>query len=185
MRISKNLRADQENIRRFLAVLGGASVELGRSKRAKPGFFILAHDYISGYIDQGFFRKEELLIKALVDGGFPSNEGPVFLLRTDQKKSRDAAALLINASKQWQAGSEGERIQVSWAASEYTSAMRQHLDRLKNLIFPLLEQNISEEDEQRIADGINKVNFEGDPKSGAEKYQKIIESLEDELSEWK
>jgi hemerythrin-like domain-containing protein len=74
---------------------------------------------------------------------------------------------------------------VGWAASEYTSTLRQHLDRLKNLIFPLLEQTISEEDEHRIAEGIANVVLEGTTKNEAEKYVKIIETLEEELSDWK
>ena len=50
---------------------------------------------------------------------------------------------MIKAARQWQAGDDRARTDVSWSASEYTSNFRQHLDRLKNLIFPLLEQNLS------------------------------------------
>lgn len=185
MRITKTLRVDQENIKRFLAALGGASVELGRSKRARPSFFISAHEFIRGYIEESFFKKEGLLIKALEDGGFAPGEGPLKLMRTDQKKSREAAELMIKASRQWQAGDENSRTEVGWAASEYTSTLRQHLDRLKNLIFPLLEQTISEEDEHRIAEGIANVVLEGTMKNEAEKYVKIIETLEEEFSDWK
>jgi hemerythrin-like domain-containing protein len=185
MRITKTLRADQDAIKRFLAALGGASVELGHSKRARPSFFIFAHGFIHDYIEEGFFKKEDLLFRALEDGGFPPDAGPIKLMRTDQKKSREAAELMINASRQWQAGDENVRTEVGWAASEYTSTLRQHLDRLKNLIFPLLEQTISEEDEYRIAEGITNVVFEGTMKNEAEKHIKIIETLEEELSDWK
>jgi len=185
MRITKDLRADQDNIRRFLAALGGASVLLVSNKKARPSFFIYSHTFIQEYIEQGFFKKEELLIKALEDGGFSPTEGPIYLMRSDQKKSRDAGELMIKASKQWQSGDENVRIEVGWASSEYTTTMRQHLDRLKNLIFPLLEQTISEDDEYRIAEGITNIVFEGPMQEGEEKYIKIIETLEEELSNWK
>lgn len=185
MRIARNLRDDQDNIKRFLTSLGSASVEVGHSKRAKPGFFVFAHGFIHEYIEGGLFRKEELLVHALQDAGFPPNEGPIYLLHTDQRKSREAAELLLKASKEWQSGDEGKRIEVGWAASEYTTVLRQHLDRLKNLIFPLLEQSISEEDEQRIAEGITKVVFEGSMEEDAGKYARIIQSLEEELGDWK
>ena len=71
MRITKYLRADQEVITHFLAVLGSGSVMLSTSKRARPVFFIAAHSFIKEFIEEGFFRKEELLIKALDEGGFP------------------------------------------------------------------------------------------------------------------
>jgi len=140
MRIIKNLKTDQDNYKRFLDVLGGGSVILGKNNFARPSFFILAHGFIHEYIEQGFFKKEEYLIQKLEDVGFPSETGPVGSIQTDHKKCRDAADVLIRASKEWQGGDEVARSEVVWAVSEYTSASRQHLDRLKNLIIPLLEQ---------------------------------------------
>ncbi|MBI5963245.1 MAG: hemerythrin domain-containing protein [Chloroflexi bacterium] len=185
MRITKYLRADQENIARFLAVLGGGSIALSTSKRARPSFFIFAHTFIREYIEEGFFKKEELLIKALEDGGFPAESGPVNAMRTDHKKSVDAAEVLIHAAKQWRDGDEVARSEVGWATSQYTSAVRAHLERLKNLIFPLLEQTISIEDEHKISEGMNNIIFEGSLKEGTEKYIKLIGELEEELSDWK
>jgi hemerythrin-like domain-containing protein len=185
MRLSKNLRADQENIRRFIDALGGAAVALGHSKRAKPGFFINAHSFIQGYIDVAFFKKEELLLKALEQGGFPPDEGPLGLMRTDQRKSHEAAVHLLKACKAWQAGDETIRTEVGWAASQYTSTMRQHLERLKNLVFPLLEQTISDEDEERLLEQLSQVVLEGETKDKPGKFSKLVEMLEDELSDWK
>ena len=185
MRITKYLRTDQENITRFLATLGGGSIILSTSKRARPGFFIFAHTFIREYIEEGFFKKEELLIKALEEGGFPTDDGPINSMLNDQKKSRDAAEMMLNAAKQWREGDDAARSEVGWATSQYTSAVRQHLDRLKNLIFPLLEQTISIDDENKISEGMNNIIFEGSLKEGPGKYIKLIEDLEDELSDWK
>jgi hemerythrin-like domain-containing protein len=185
MRISKNFRNDQEIIIRFLDALGGGSAILSSSKRASAGFFIFAHVFISEYIEGNFFKKEGLLIKALEDNGFPPDDGPVGAMHAEQKKSREAAEHLLNAAKGWQAGDEDARVEVGWASSEYTSTLRGHLDRLKNLIFPLLEQNISPDDEHKIAEGLNTITFENGLKGEADKYTKLIESLEDELSDWK
>jgi len=184
MRISKNLRPDQENISRFIAVLGSGSVILSSSKYARPNFFISAHTFIQDYIENGFFKKEEVLIKVLEDNGFPTGSGPVGAMLGDQKKSREASVLLINAAKQWQAGDEVARSEVGWATSEYTSSIRQHLERLKNLIFPLLEQTISIDDEHKLSEEINKIVFEGGLKDGTEKYIKLLGELEEELSDW-
>jgi hemerythrin-like domain-containing protein len=185
MRLTRTLRTDQETILRFLAVFGGGSVALGTSKLARPGFFLFAHSFIDEYIENGFFRKEELLIQALENSGFPADEGPVGSLRADQKKSREAANLLIETARQWQAGDEEARVGVGWAASEYSSILRQHLDRLKNLIFPLLEQNLSPEDEHKIAEGLNNILFDGTLNNDSDKHIKIIETLEEELSDWR
>jgi hemerythrin-like domain-containing protein len=185
MRITKCLRADQETIKRFLDALGGGSIVLSQNKLARPKFFISAHSFIHDFIEQGFFKKEEFLVKTLDDAGFPAEGGAIGSIRTDQKKSREAAELLINAATQWQAGDEAARAEVGWATSEYTTAIREHLERLKNLIFPLLEQTISIDDEHKLSEEINQIVFEGGLKDGAEKYIKLIEALEEELSDWR
>ena len=185
MRIARKLRADQEMLDRFVAVLGGGMIELSSNKFARPGFFILAHRFIAEYIEGGFFKKEELLIQALEDVGFPSDDGPIYFMRSEQKKSREAAELMIKAAKAWQAGDDRARVDVGWAASEFRSNFREHLARLKNLIFPLLEQNLAVEDEHKIAEGMNTVVFEADMNNDPDKFDKLVEELEEELADWR
>jgi hemerythrin-like domain-containing protein len=185
MRITRSLRPDQELITRFLDVFGKASVILGSGRGARPGFFLFAHTFIHEYMEEIFFRKEDVLIRALLDAGFPDNDGPVDAIRTAQKKSHETAELLLNDAKAWQAGDEDARVGVGWASSEYSSIIRQHMDRLKNLIFPLLEQNLTLEDEHKIAEGFNNIAFEGMMKSDPDKFVKLIETLEDECSDWR
>ena len=185
MRIAKNFRADQENISRFITALGSGSVILSTTKYARPGFFIWGHGFIKEYIEEGLFKKEEILIRVLEENGFPSEGGPVGAMRSDQKKSHEAAELMVNAAKQWQAGDEVARSEVGWATSQFTTAIRQHLERLKSLIFPLIEQTISIDDEHKLSEEVNRIVFEGGLKDGEEKYIKMIQTLEDELSDWR
>jgi len=185
MLITKNYRTDQDLIARFLDVLGGGLTILSGNKNARPGFFIVAHTFIQEFVEEGFFKKEELLIKALEDNGFPSDDGPVAAMRTEQAKSLDAAGQMWNAAKAWLDGDEEARGEVGWGASDVTSILRQHLEGLKSRVFPLLEQNISPDDEHKISEGLNKIAFENSAKGDADKYVKLIESLEDELIDWK
>jgi hemerythrin-like domain-containing protein len=185
MRIAKNFRTDQENIGRFVAALGSGSVILSTTKYARPDFFITAHGFIRDYIEEGLYKKEEVLIRVLEDNGFSPDSGPVGGMRIDQKKSHEAAELMFNAAKQWEAGDEIARSEVGWATSQFTGATRQHLERLKSLIFPLIEQTISIDDENKLSEEINSIVFEGGLKDGVEKYVKLIVKLEEELSDWR
>lgn len=181
MRLSRALKTDQETITRFINALGSGSVALSSSKLPRPGFFVLAHTFIEEYINTGFFQKEEIIIKILEDGGFPADTGPIGSIRTDQKKSTAAAESMLNAAKQWEAGDTIARSETGWATSEFTSTMRQHLERLKSLILPLIEQTISVDEEHAVSDQINSITL----KDGSEKYSKLIEQLEETLSDWK
>ncbi|HAV76973.1 MAG TPA: hypothetical protein DCX53_06415 [Anaerolineae bacterium] len=185
MLITKNYRTDQEVILRFVDALGAGLALLSGNKKARPGFFVFAHTFIQEFVEESLFKKEELLIKALEENGFPIDDGPIGSLRAEQTKSREAAEHMLSAAKGWLAGDEQARGEVAWAASEYTSTMRAHLERLKSRIFPLLEQNISPEDEHKISEGLNTLAFENSAKGDEEKYVKLVESLEEELSGWK
>lgn len=185
MRIQKNLRSDQETILRFLNVLGTASTILTNNKYARPSFFLLADEFNQGYIERYFYKKEEVLIQTLAEGGFPSDEGPIHAIRADQQKSREAAATMVQAAKHWESGDEDARAEVGWATSTFTGVVRQHLERLKGLIFPLLEQTISIDEEHKVSDVINALPLEAEFQNGAEKYVRIIEKLEDILGDWR
>jgi hemerythrin-like domain-containing protein len=185
MRITKPLRADQEYIIRFLDALGGAAAELGRNKYARADFFITAHGFIVGYIEGIFFRKEEFLIAALEEGGFPLDDGPIGAMRSEQNKSRTAAGLLLENAGKWKNGDDSDRAAVGWATSEYTSVMRAHLDRIKNLIFPLLEQTLTEQDEIRIINQINGAVRDLPAGNNPDSLVQILVGLEEELSDWK
>ena len=185
MLFTENFQTDHEIILRFLDVIVGGTSILSNNKIANPGFFIMAHTFMQEFVEEGFFKKEELLIKALEDNGFPLDDGPIGGIRADQVKCRDAAEHMLNASKGWQAGDEEARGEIGWASSEYTSTLRQHLERLKSRALPLLEQNISPDDEHNISEGLNKIAFEKSTKNDGNKYAKLIESLKDELRTWK
>jgi hemerythrin-like domain-containing protein len=180
MRIRKSLRTDQENIQRFLTALGGGLVALGNTKLARPSFFISAHSFVREYIGDNFFKKEETLAKVLEENGFPTDEGPIELMRTDQNKILEAAKFMLDAATQWQTGDESARADVIWATSECANTLRQNLDRLRNLILPLLEQAIPVDDEHQVSERLNAVVFEG-----MDKNIKLIAALEEELSDWR
>ncbi|MCC7117408.1 MAG: hypothetical protein IT310_02695 [Anaerolineales bacterium] len=181
----RNLQTDQEQIARFLNVLGGASLEVRTNKRAKAKFFLQAHTFIQDYIQAGFFRKEEVLINILIDGGFSDTQGPVGTLRADQKNCAENAESIAGAATAWQNGDESARADVGWAAHEYSSTLRQHLERLKTLIYPLIEQTLPMEAEEKVTEDIKAIVFEGGLKDGAEKYIQIIHELEEEFKDWK
>ncbi len=185
MRIAKAIKTDQETIRRFLDVLGGGSVVLSNNKLAQASFFTLGHSFIQEFIEGVFQKKEEYLINELENGGFPSEGGPIGSLKADQKKCHETAEHLLNAAKQWQGGDEIARSEVGWAVSEYTNTCRQRLERMRNLIVPLLEQTFTLEEDQQIAEKLNDMVFEHLPKDNPNKYIKVIERLEEQLSDWK
>lgn len=184
MRATKILNAEQELVTRFLVVLGKGLVIAGHSRSARPGFFLFASNFIREYLEPEYLRKEEVLMRALEDAGFPSDEGPVGGMRREYQKSGEISKILYETSKAWQAGDEGARAEVVWATSEYTALMRHHFERLRNLIDPLLDQTVTPEGEHKIAESLNQIEFADPERASPDKYLKIVQMLEDEVKDW-
>ena len=87
MRIIKILRNDQDLVERFLDVFGSGLAAASQSRAARPGFFIFAGNFIDEYLEAIYFKKEEVLLKALEDYGFPPNSGPVGTMHEDIKNA--------------------------------------------------------------------------------------------------
>ncbi len=184
MRATKILNDEQELVTRFLAVLGKGLVIAGHSKSARPGFFLYASSFIQEYLQPDYLRKEEVLLRALEDAGFPSDEGPVGAMRIEYQKSGEISRVLHEAAKAWQGGDDTGRAEVVWATSEYTSLMRHHFERLRNLIHPLLDQTVTVEGERKIAEALNRIEFAEGARPSPDKYVKIVKMLEDEVNDW-
>jgi len=185
MRIINILHEDQELATRFLAVLGRGLAVAGQGKSARPGFFIFACGFIHEYLEAIYFKKEKVLLNALADCGFPSDDGPVGVMNDDEQKSRGISNALFDAAKLWQSGDETGRADVIWVTSEYSSMLHRHFDMLKSLIHPLLEQSLSPDDEEKAAEELNRLAFQGYIPENLDKYVKMVQTLEEEVASWK
>ena len=185
MRIIRILHDDQELVEHFLDVFGSGLAVASQSRSARPGFFVFAADFIHQYLEPVYFKKEEVLLHALEDYGFAPDAGPVGTMRGGTQKSREISKTLSEAGKQWLNGDDTSRIEAIWAASEYTGVMHRHMDLLKSLIHPLIEQSLTLEDEEKVAVRLNIIAFEDTNADSLDKYVKMVRTLEEEVLEWK
>jgi hemerythrin-like domain-containing protein len=184
VRVTRILSKDQEFVARFLAVLGRGLVIASRSKTARPGFFIFASNFMREYLESEYFKKEDVLLQALVECGFPGDSGPVGGMRADHSKSRLLSATLAEAAKAWQAGDESGRAESIYTTSEYTGLMHHHFEQLRRLINPLLEQTITPEGELKVMEELNRLEFAVHDDQAPTSFPKIVDMLEEEAKDW-
>ncbi len=184
MRATKILSEDQEFVGRFLGVLGRGLVVAGRSRSARPGFFVFASNFMQGYLEPQYLAKEDVLLRALEDCGFPPDSGPVGSMRAEHAHSRELSKTIADAAKAWQNGDEGGRAEAIYATSEYSGLMHRHFERLKNLVNPLLDQWVTSDGERLIAERLNKIEFADREDASPMGFKNIVKMLEDEVAEW-
>lgn len=185
MKATKILRNEQELIDRFLAVFGQGAVNAAQNRPVQPGFFIYAGSFIKEFIEDGYFKKEDVLLKTLEENGMASDSGPLQHMFHEVTLSKEMSSEILAAARQWQAGDIDGRNSIVWASSSYTSMLRQHIDRCRTIIFPLAEQIVPPDDQYKIAEAFNHIVFEGSELHPLEHYEKIVATLEDEADDWK
>ncbi len=143
MKATKILRDEQKMIDRFLAAFVLGTTYAAQNRPVKPGFFIYASNFIKGYIEASYFKKEETLLKSLAENGVASDHGPLAQMFNEIKQSQELSEDIISGARQWQSGDLDGRNNVIWATSTFTSLMRQHIDRSRTIIFQLALKHAS------------------------------------------
>lgn len=185
MKATKILQGEQVVIEKFLAAFALGTTSAAQNKPVKPGFFIYSTNFIQGFIEGSYFKKEEALLKSLEENGLTAEHGPLAAMFNEIKQSRGLGRDILSTARQWQEGDADGRNDLVWAASTYISVLRQHIDRARSMIFPLAEQLISLDDQYKIAEAFNHIVFEGTEVKPVEQYEKIIVELQNEADEWK
>ncbi|MEW6028662.1 MAG: hemerythrin domain-containing protein [Chloroflexota bacterium] len=185
MKATKILQGEQIIIEKFLAAFALGTTSAAQNRPVKSGFFIYAANFINGFIEGSYFKKEAALLKSLEENGLTAEHGPLAAMFNEIEQSRDLSRDILSAARQWQEGDADGRNDLIWAASTYTSVLRQHIDRARSMIFPLAEQLISIDDQYKIAEAFNHIVFEGSEVKPTEQYEKIIVELQNEADEWK
>lgn len=185
MKAIKILRTEQELIDRFLAVFGLGAVKASQNKPVQPGFFIYGCSFIKEFIEGSYFKKEQVLFKAMEESGLAADSGPLQKMLEEITSSQEISSELLAAARQWQGGDLEGRNGIIWTTSSYTSMLRQHIDRSRSIVFPLAEQVIPPDEQHKIAEAYNHIVFEAGEIHPVEHYEKIVAALKDESDEWK
>lgn len=173
MPATQSLRLEQELIERFLAAFSQNAVNLTRNKPVEPETFISACQFIRGYIEEGYYQNETLLLSALEECGLSTESGPLAHMLSEITQTSAISAEIQEAARQWQAGDENGRNSIAWAASGYISLLRQHLERSRAIIFPLANQLLDPGQLEKIEEAFTRA---------AQDFESLVAALESEAS---
>ena len=95
---------------------------------------------IRGYVDPIHHAKEEdILFKAMIANGFPSEHGPLACMLSEHAQCRSLVARMADAAytADWDDIMLGAATQ---AALRYVSVLRQHIAKEDNVLYPMAER---------------------------------------------
>ena len=186
MRVTDILRTEHTILERVLVTLDIAAVGAAHQKPVRPGFFIDAYGFVLDFTEGYHFKKEEdVLFKVLAAHGLPIEGGEIGSLIGDHQQSHTYIRAMLEAARLWNAQDEQARAEVIWATSGYTSLLHTHISRENNVLFGLVAQETSKDEQAQMAVEFEEINHLESGENLHEKYLKVAIAMEQESAQWK
>ena len=182
MKATDFLMDDHRLIERALAALATATVQLEQEVAVRPGFFVGVVEFLDGFVHSQHFRREEgLFFSAMERAGAPRTAGPVAVAIREHEESRTATRVMRSAAERWEAGDKAARQDLAEDARRYVSLVKQHIAREDQLIFPMAEDMVSQEDDTQMFESFDQPGVDGGAGMGQEFYRALVAALEEEV----
>jgi hemerythrin-like domain-containing protein len=135
------LRQEHEMILRALALLESAADRFARGDQVNRLVLDWLLDFFSMFVDQCHHGKEEQhLFPALERCGIPREGGPVGCMLAEHNEGRR----LLREMRQ------GESRARAGVMRQFSSLLRSHIDKENTILFPLADQVLADEQQQRL-----------------------------------
>jgi hemerythrin-like domain-containing protein len=102
--------------------------------------------FLREFADTGHHGKEEeILFQAMVEGGFPSEDGPIGVMLREHDEGRAFVGVLDQRAQQDAAWSEADRRQIGAAARGFADLMRSHIEKEDDILYPMARHHLGQE----------------------------------------
>jgi hemerythrin-like domain-containing protein len=160
---TEELKAEHEDIRRMLTVVGEMAARLERGQDVAADDIERAIDFIRNYADGYHHAKEEdLLFPAMYDAGFPKDAGPVAVMLNEHDEGRAYVRAMAEAVARYSVGDTTARDEIAEYALSYAGLLDQHIEKENQALYPMADGRLEERAQAELCAGFDRVA--ADPK---------------------
>lgn len=177
------LKSEHRVIERVLASLEAAAIRLGNGERIRPGFFVDASEFISGFADGCHHHKEEeILFPALVEGGLPHPGGPVEVMLVEHDQGRFFNRSMREAAERLAAGQADAAADVTRNALGFVGLLRDHIGKEDNILFQMADNFLGPPVQEAMSGQFDQVEAEEGRSGNHARFMALAGALEQEAA---
>lgn len=155
MRATQLLMEEHEIILRGLRVLEALAAKAARGDPVPAQAVDALLAFLTEFADAHHHGKEEaILFPALEEAGLPRDAGPVGVMLDEHAQGRGLISALREAAPR-ASGIPDARARFAAAARAYAELLSAHIDKENHVLFPMADQVIPREDQQRVDEGFD------------------------------
>ena len=137
-----------------------------------------AVDFIRNFADRCHHGKEEdRLFPAMVRKGVPNENGPIGVMLFEHEQGRNFVAAMAAAISAHEQGEKEAAKLFAFSAEQYVQLLRAHIQKEDQILFPLADRVMSDDDRTELLKQFDIVEKEHMGAGTHEKYLKMAESL--------
>src|SRR4030067_1642255 len=136
-------------------------------------------DFLRNFADGCHHTKEEkLLFPALNAKGMPTDSGPVAVMLHEHDNGRGYIRGMVNGIEKFSAEPAKAKKEILENARHYIDLLRQHIFKEDNILFPMADSLINEQEQKKLLADFERTEKEEMGEGVHERYHKMIEELE-------
>jgi DUF438 domain-containing protein len=171
------LKQDHEITERVFAAMDTLFDSASGPSPTQAGLLV---DYLHGYVDQCHNQKEELhLFPRLEARGIPRHGGPLAVMLQEHERAQAILSRLVPLGSAYAAGDKGKLSELRGAFADYAALCKDHFWKENDILYPLAQRVLSEEDAAGIVQGIDEVEAARGEDTRAH-YYRIAQELIDQ-----
>ena len=174
----KRLMDEHRVIEHAIDILDKIVTLMEEGKRVETSDIRSIIDFIRTFADKCHHGKEEgILFPKMVEKGVPKEGGPIGVMLEEHEAGRDAVRRMLRAVELMEQGKEDARRDFIRAALDYTTLLRNHIDKEDNVLFPIAKNLFSPEEMDGLMSEFDRVEREDIGEGVHEKYEELIHTL--------
>lgn len=135
-------------------------------------------DFIRNFADKCHHAKEEnLLFVRFEQRGIPREGGPIGVMLAEHEKGRAHVRVVAEALPKAAQGDRHAAQAVADNLMDYVLLLRAHIDKENNVLYPMGDRALTEDDQRSLAEAFAKVEAEDLGEGVHEKYHQLAREL--------
>ena len=177
MRATEELKKEHDIIMQVLNAAAFEVLRVSQTYKINPGKMIAMLDFFKGFVDRCHHTKEELhLFPMMEKHGQPHDIGPLAIMFEEHTLGRIYLKTAAKALTLVDKGDQSSIDEVGGNLGAYVDLLRSHIAKENNILFPLADKLLTEEDQTEVSKAFAEVEASI---IGPEAYKKYLQLAND------
>jgi len=178
MKPTEVLVKEHEAILIMLEILKVVSSRLENKDHVKSEHLSQIVEFIQVFADKCHHGKEEnLLFKSMVKASLPKEGGPIAVMLPEHEMGRHFVRKMDEAASAVVQGNLSASSQYIQNARGYVSLLSQHIQKENNILFPMADRVIPQEEQDQLVSDFDKVELEIIGEGTHERFHELLHDL--------